>query len=139
MHTTWLELTAVRVLSQDSDPAEALDRVQDLEGEPIDDTTWSAMVALARMSLGGDPEIHVEEDRRWGSAKVASGPFVVDVLWQGNAANIWYTTGEADDEFYKLLERLREAGLTIVQGYGVAEVPPNTTVAEMVSAQEQGL
>jgi hypothetical protein len=135
MRMTTLELTAVRVKPNDA-ATDALDRVQELEGEPIDDMTWHSMVALARMAVGGGPETQVEEDRKWGSAKAVVGQTTVDVLWHGNAAYIYYNTGMLiDDQFYAVLQRLRDSGFTIAQGSAVTEVPPSASVADMVAAQ----
>ncbi|MGZ4591250.1 MAG: hypothetical protein ACXV2I_10745 [Actinomycetes bacterium] len=132
-----IELTALRVQPGDVDLEDALFRVQDLEGLPIDDSTWEWMLGLARMSVGGDASIDVDQDRRWGSVKVSSGSTLVDVLWQGNAVNLYYDVGlEPDDRFYDVLKRLRDAGYTIVQGSEVTEVRPSATVADMLAAQQ---
>ncbi|MGZ4495725.1 MAG: hypothetical protein ACXVWU_13560 [Nocardioides sp.] len=88
-----IELTALRVQPGDVDLEDALFRVQDLEGLPIDDSTWEWMLGLARMSVGGDASTDVDQDRRWGSVKVSSGSTLVDVLWQGNAVNLYYDVG----------------------------------------------
>jgi hypothetical protein len=69
------------------------------------------------------------------------GSMTTLVLWQGNAAYIYYDVGlEPEARFYAILRRLREAGLTIVQGSEVVEVPPSSSIAAMVAAQnlEQG-
>jgi hypothetical protein len=131
-----IELTAVRVRPGDTDLQDALDRVQELEGLPVDDATWESMRALARTTVGGDASTALDENRTWGSVKAAAGPTLVDVLWQGNAVNIYFNVGlEPEDTLYSVLERLRDAGFTIVQGHEVTEVRPSATVADMLAAQ----
>ena len=138
---TTLELTAVRASPGDADLAEALDRVQDLEGQPTSDATWASMVDLASASVGGAAD-RVKEDREWGSVQTWAGAILVDVLWQGEGLHLYYSTGEEPDErFLEVLSRLRQEGFTIVQGPDVTEVSPEASVADMVAAQErhQGL
>ena len=54
-----------------------------------------------------------------------------------NAAYMYNDVGaEAEDQFYVVLGRLRDAGFTIVQGSEVSEVLPSATIAEMLAAQE---
>ena len=74
-----------------------------------------------------------------GRSRRGPGPTLIDVLWHGQAINIYYTAGiTRDDPFYEMLTRLRSNNFTIVQGAadgdGWAEVPPSRTVAEMAAA-----
>lgn len=136
-----LELAAVRVEPSDSDLEDALSRVEDLEGQPMDEATWKSMIDLARTSVGGSPD-EVKEDRRWGSVKASFGATLVDVLLHGNLANIYFDVGhQPEDQFYAVLARLRDAGLTVVQISDFSEVTPSDTVAELLAAQDadQGL
>lgn len=133
-----VEVTAMKVRREDPDLEEAWFRITDLESEPVDDETWDSMRALADEALGGIAE-RVEAERGEGSVKAWSGPTLIDVLWHGQAINIYYTAGiTCDDPFYEMLTRLRSNNFAIVQGAadgdGWAEVPPSRAVAEMAAA-----
>jgi hypothetical protein len=135
MTTTSLELAAVRVEPKDTSASAALDRVHDLEGQPVTDETWASMVALARYSVGGGPDSPVDEHRDFGDVS-ALGTALVVIRWQGNAADIYFEAGDSPEEpFQDVLDRLRDAGLTIIQGHDRQIVAPGTSLADMVAAQ----
>jgi hypothetical protein len=139
--STTLELRALRIEPTDDDAIAALDRLADVEG-PVDDTTWNDMVALAR-SLVGEPAEVEEKDRRWGAVQAWREGTLVAVSRHGRWVDIYYEADTArsatDDEFYAVLNRLRDAGLTVLQGEDMDEVGPDVTVAEMVAAQNAAM
>lgn len=132
-----LELGAVRVGPEDGDVVDAYWRVSELEGEPCDDATWESMLALAAKVVGDGTEHELKTNREWCSVQAWSGSIMVDVLWRGDFANVYYSNGADDeDRFQGVLQRLRDSGLTVVQGEEIREVGSTETVEELMAAQD---
>jgi hypothetical protein len=95
------------------------------------------MLALAAHAVGDGPEMEMKTNREWCSVQASSGSIMVDVLWHGEFANVYYSTGSAEEQrLHAVLQRLRDSGLTIVQGEEIRVVPPGETVEEMAAAQD---
>lgn len=134
---TVVELTAVRVRSSDADVGDALERVWDLEGQPVDDSTWDSMVVLAQKLAAEGSGAQLKEDRKWGSVQASAGPAMVDVRWQGEAAHIYFTTQPgSEQDFHSLVRRLQSEGFTVVHGYAMTAVTPASDLADIVARQE---
>lgn len=99
------------------------------------------MQELANEALGVVP-VGTTADRELGSVQVSSGATLIDVLWHGQAAHLYYTPQATGDEWFgDVLNRLRSRGFTIVEPAtdgrdAWIEVTPDRTMVDIAEDQD---